>query len=158
MVAGFTDELTRGTTSAYHPNGFDEHGHAVNRGSDYAAWINPMHETGSQNHQHHITTHTCEIDVDEAHCESYVLVFLLNHDGASARVISGRYLDRLERRDSEWKIAVRRSTVELMFTADASMLQSLAFIEQGYPKGTRDRTDLSYLRPLALEAPSPAMW
>ena len=70
-------------------------------------------------------------------------------------MISGRYVDRLERRDGIWKIAVRRSTVELMFTADASLLQSELFKDQGYPRGTRDRRDLSYLRPLTLEAEAP---
>jgi hypothetical protein len=42
----------------------------------------------------------------------------------TARVITGRYLDRLERCDLKRKIALRRSTVELLFTADASLLQT----------------------------------
>jgi hypothetical protein len=142
-------------TKAYHPDGVDEHGKAVNSGPKYAGWINPVHAAGSQAHTHNITTHMCDIDHDTAHCESYVLVCLLNHDGVTARVISGRYIDRLERRDGIWKIAVRRSTVELMFTADASLLQSEPFQDQGYPRGTRDRRDLSYLRPLTLEAQAP---
>jgi hypothetical protein len=142
-------------TTAYHPDGFDQHGKTVNQGPGYAAWINPVHASGSQVHTHNITTHTCEIDGDAAHCESYVLVCLLNHDGVTARVISGRYIDRLEKRNGEWKIALRRSTVELMFTADASGLQSELFKDQGYPRGTRDRRDLSYLRPLTLEAEAP---
>ncbi len=86
-----------------------------------------------------------------------MLVCLLNHDGITARVISGRYIDRLEKRDGQWKIAVRRSTVELMFTADASGLQSQLFKDQGYPAGTRDRRDLSYLRPLTLDAEAPEL-
>jgi hypothetical protein len=138
-------------TAAYHDDGIDEHGSAVNPGPRYAAWINPVHAAGSQVHTHNITTHTCEINGDTAHCESYVIVCLLNHDGVTARVISGRYIDRLEKRDGEWRIALRRSTVELMFTADASLLQTDAFKSQGYPSGTRDRRDLSYQRPLTLD-------
>lgn len=84
-----------------------------------------------------------------------MLVCLLNHDGVTARVISGRYIDRLEKRDGEWKIAVRRSTAELMFTVDASGSLSELFKDQGYSRGTRDRRDLSYLRPLTLEAEAP---
>jgi len=137
-------------TNAYHPDGIDEHGKVVNPGPQYAAWINPVHAAGSQVHSHNISTHTCEIDGDTAHCESYVLVCLLDHDGLTARVISGRYIDRLERRDGRWKIALRRSTVELAFTADASILQSELFKDQGYPRGTRDRRDPSYQRPLSL--------
>jgi SnoaL-like domain len=142
-------------TEAYHSDGFDQHGNVVNPGPEYASWMNPVHAAGSQVHTHNITTHNCEIDGSTAHCESYVLVCLLNHDGITARVISGRYIDRLEKRDGQWKIAVRRSTVELMFTADASGLQSQLFKDQGYPRGTRDRRDLSYLRPLTLEAEAP---
>jgi hypothetical protein len=63
----------------------------------------------------------------------------------------GRYIDRLERRDGAWKIAVRRSTVELAFTADASLVQSPFFTDLGYLKGTRDRDDPSYTRPLTIE-------
>jgi ketosteroid isomerase-like protein len=145
-------------TAAYHPDGFDEHGTAVNQGHEYAAWINPVHAAGSQNHLHNITTHTVAIDGDTAHAESYVLVALLNHDGETARFINGRYIDRLEKRDGVWRIAVRRSTVELMVTGDASGLQSPLFREQGYSRGTRDRSDLSYVRPLAIDTPPPAMW
>ena len=60
----------------------------------------------------------------------------------------GRYVDRLERRDGRWRIAVRHGTAELAFTADARLLQSRFFTSQGYEGGTRDRTDLSYTRPL----------
>jgi hypothetical protein len=144
--------------AAYHPDGVDEHGYAVTPAAEYAAWINPVHAAGSQVHTHNITTHLCEIDGDTAHCESYVLVCLLNHDGVTARLISGRYLDRLERRDGEWKIAVRRSTVELVFTADASLLQTQPFRDQGYPRGTRDRRDPSYQRPLTLDREPPLRW
>jgi len=85
-------------TASYHEDGVDEHGNAINPGPKYAEWINPVHAAGSQNHLHNITTHTCEIDGDVAHCESYVLVALLTPDASTATVMSGRYIDRLERR------------------------------------------------------------
>lgn len=145
-------------TSAYHPDAVDEHGNATNTGTDYADWANTAHAATSQVHTHNITTHTCDIDGDVAHCESYSIVVLLGADGRTAQFISGRYLDRLERRDGHWRIAVRRSTVEIMFTADARALQSRFFTDQGYLKGTRDTTDLSYLRPLHPDSPAPARW
>jgi hypothetical protein len=138
-------------TGAYHPDGVDEHGHVRNTGADYAAWVNAAHAATSAVHTHNVTTHTCDIDGDTAHCDSYVIVVLLGTDGRTAQFISGRYLDRLERRDGRWRIALRRSTVEVMFTADASVLQSGFFRDQGYLKGTRGGDDLSYSRPLALE-------
>ncbi|WP_280425934.1 nuclear transport factor 2 family protein [Nocardia carnea] len=145
-------------TAAYHHDGIDEHGAAVNSGPGYAEWANRTHAATSRVHTHHITTHNCEIDGDTAHAESYVIVVLLGLDGRNAQVITGRYLDRLERRDGEWRIAVRRSTVETMFAADASVLQSSFFKKAGYLVGTRDESDLSYRRPLSMETPAPARW
>jgi hypothetical protein len=144
-------------TNAYHEDGIDEHGHAINPGPKYAEWANAVHKAGSRLHTHNITTHICEIDGDVAHCETYVLVGLLNNDEKSARLISGRYIDRLERRNGAWKIALRRSTVDLLLSADASILKAPLFIEQGYAKGTQDRRDISYQRPLCLEQ-TPERW
>ena len=144
-------------TGAYHNDGVDEHGYAINPGPDYAEWANGVHAAGSLLHTHNITTHTCDIDGDTAHCESYVLVILLNNDGETARLISGRYIDRLERRDGAWKIALRRTTVDALLSGDASILQSPLFHDQGYTKGTRDRRDVSYQRPLSLEN-TPERW
>lgn len=145
-------------TSAYHSDGSDEHGHAVNSGPTYGEWANKSHAETSRVHTHHITTHTCEIDGDTAHTESYVIVVLIGTDGKSAQFITGRYIDRLERREGVWRIAIRRSTVEGMFIADARVLQSSFFTDKGYLVGTRDKSDLSYARPLSVDTPAPARW
>lgn len=145
-------------TAAYHHDGVDEHGHAVNPGPEYGAWANATHAQTSTVHTHNITTHSCDIDGDTAHAESYVIVVLIGTDSASATFITGRYIDRLERRDDQWRIAVRRSTVEGMFIADARVLTSSFFKSQGYLVGTRDRADLSYTRPLSMDIPAPAHW
>lgn len=138
-------------TAAYHEDGVDEHGYAVNKAGDYAAWANTVHAAGAELHTHNITTHTCEIDGDSANCESYVIVALLNKDGESARLISGRYIDHLERRDGEWKIVLRRTTVDLLLAGNASILKSPLFVDQGYAKGLRNKNDISYQRPLSLD-------
>lgn len=138
-------------TSAYHPDATDEHGKATNAGPDYGQWANQAHAATSLMHTHNVTTHSCEIDGDTAHADSNVIVILLGSDGKTAQVISGRYLDRLERRDGEWRIALRRSTVEVMFVADASVLRAPFFTDLGYIKGTRDQLDPSYARPLDLQ-------
>jgi hypothetical protein len=144
-------------TSTYHDDAVDEHGAAVIPGPEYAAWANAAHGATSDATMHHLTTHRCEITDDEAHTESYVLVALLAPDGSTATVMGGRYLDRLERRDGTWRLAVRRATVELAFTADASFVRSDFFAALGYAKGSRDRTDASYARPLSLGTPT-ARW
>ena len=142
---------------AYAEDSVDEHGTTINPGPDYPGWANTVHAATSASHLHNITTHRCDIDGDQAHAESYVLVTLLSPDESTATVMCGRYLDRLERRDGTWRIALRRSTVELAFTADASLLRSKYFTSQHYLRGTRDGTDLSYERPLELE-PDGTRW
>lgn len=140
--------------AAYHADGVDEHGaSSVNKGPDYAAWANTIHAGGSTLCLHNITTHTCDVDGDVAHAESYVLVSLLNPDGKTARFINGRYVDRLEKRDGQWRIALRRCTVDVLISGDAAILSLPQFRAGGYIKGTRDKGDVSYARPLTLETP-----
>jgi hypothetical protein len=145
-------------TSTYHDDGVDEHGYAVNPGPEYAAWANAQHAASSASHLHNITTHVCELDGDVANCESYVMVVLLGPDAKSTTIMNGRYVDRLEKRDGVWRIAVRRSTVDAVIAGDASILSHPYFRQQGYIKGTRDHTDISYGRPIALEDGDPARW
>lgn len=145
-------------STAYHDDGVDEHGLKTNAAAQYGTWANASHAATSEVHTHNVTTHTCDIDGDTAHAESYAIVVLLGKEGHTAQFISGRYLDRLERRDGEWRIALRRSTVEVMFSADASVLRSPFFTEQGYIKGTRGRGDLSCRRPLRLDTEVPDRW
>ncbi len=146
----FDVELMR---AAYHDDAVDEHGSgAVNTAHDYPDWANRIHAGGSQLCLHNITTHSCDIDGDIAHTESYVLVGLLNPDGKSARFINGRYIDRLEKRDGKWAITLRRCTVDLLIAGDASILTLPQFKQGGFIKGARNATDVSYRRPLDLEA------
>ncbi|GFM20995.1 hypothetical protein PO1_contig-097-10 [Mycobacterium sp. PO1] len=58
------------------------------------------------------------------------------------------------------RLGVRRriASADLHVRADARILQSPFFTEKGYLVGTRDRSDLSYERPLAMDVPAPARW
>lgn len=142
---------------SYQANGTDEHGYAVNPGPRYPEYANKVHAAGSAQNLHNITTHTCDIDGDVAHCESYVIGLFLNTDGKTGRLIAGRYIDRLERNHGEWRIALRRSTVEVLLTGDASILSMPVFTNLGYLRGMRDKRDVSYQRPLTLEE-TPDRW
>jgi len=142
---------------AFHEDGFDEHGTQVTPGKEYGHWANETHTKGSQINMHHITTHTCEIDGDVAHAESYVIGLMLNHDGVTARLLAGRYVDRLEKRDGRWKLVVRRSTAEVCFSGDATLMTLATFTDRHFVSGSRDRTDLSYARPLGIDTPA-AVW
>ena len=100
--------------SCFWDDGVDEHGQFVTPGPEYGSWANNVHTAGYFLHMHNITNHTCEIDGDTAHCESYVIGALLPRSAPGrAKFVSGRYLDRLERRDGQWRILVRRTTIEV---------------------------------------------
>jgi SnoaL-like protein len=142
-------------TSVYHDDGIDEHGPTVKPAAEYGEWANQAHSSVFEQHLHNITTHTCEIDGDVAHCESYVIGAMVPRDGKTATLIGGRYLDHLERRDGAWRIALRRCTIEWTLSGDGSLLESGAFA--GFVKATWDRSDLSYTRLLQPDSPA-ARW
>ena len=146
--------------SSYHDDGIDEHG-AANTipGPQYPEWANAVHARSSIQNMHNITTHHCEINGDVAHAESYSVVLLFNTDGKTARLLAGRYIDRLERRNGTWKIALRRCTTEVGFTGDASILNADYFRQMDFLKGLRNKQDLSYSRDLTLqETPEGHRW
>ena len=142
--------------SVYFSDGVDEHGPVIKTGPEYGEWANGVHTQVFEDHLHNITTPTCEIDGDVAHAESYVMGAMRAKGGKIVSLMGGRYLDRLERRDGVWKIAVRRCTIEWMMNGDSSMLASGAV--KGFIKGKWDRTDASYIRPLKLDSEPVDRW
>lgn len=140
-------------TAAYHADGVDEHGPHVNPAAKYAEWANAVHARSLVN-MHNITTHTCEIEGDTAYAESYCIVALLVEQSQTATLLNGRYVDKLEKRDGRWRIAKRRTTLDLACVADAKILYQASQV-RGYVKGARDKTDISYSRPLEINGPEP---
>jgi hypothetical protein len=142
-------------TGAYHPDGVARFGPATVPAAEYGEWSNEVHGDRFGLHVHHLTTHNCELEGDVAHCETYVIGTFLSPDQQRASMVSGRYFDRLERRDGEWKIVVRRTVVDICIEGDASFL--------GAFRGTQveeddfwSHKDISYQRPLDVDTPVPA--
>jgi hypothetical protein len=133
------------TARCYWPEGADEHGPVPLPAAEYPEKANQGHAGAFSMNQHNLANHLCEIGGDTAYCETYVVGTFLSHDGLTATMAAGRYLDQLEKRNGEWRILWRRSTVETAMQGDASWLQRPAV--RGFLKGTRDRSDLSYQRP-----------
>jgi ketosteroid isomerase-like protein len=128
----------------FHPDAWDDHGKFVGTVPDFAEWVNGVHEATEAGHTHDVTTHLCDIDGDVAHTESYVLWALRRKDGQSVMLGSGRYLDRLEKRDGEWKISLRRTVTDMRLRADGS---SFANYLAKFPTGSWDRNDPTFRRP-----------
>jgi hypothetical protein len=141
-------ELVR---SAYHDDAVDDHVAFVGPADDFIDWAFEYHATQVR-HQHYVTNHSIELDGDEAHVETYYTFVGTERDAAAPlTVFGGRYVDRFARRQGRWAIAARTCLVEWA-TSPASLLPpDLAGADSGLAAAiTRDRTDISYQRPLAV--------
>jgi ketosteroid isomerase-like protein len=130
--------------SCFHPDAVQDTGMYVGSARGWAELVNGFHLGECLSQQHHLTNHVLEIDGDGAHVESYFLATVRGKDGTT-KIVSGRWIDRFERRAGQWRIAVRVSTTEMVTdvpTADMTLADSR------YVPWSRDREDVSYERPL----------
>ncbi|MXO89932.1 nuclear transport factor 2 family protein [Pontixanthobacter aquaemixtae] len=144
------EDLTR---SCYWEDGFDEHGPSIMQGPEYPARANAGHAAFFSMTTHNITSHTCEIDGATANCETYVVGTLLSKDGGTCTFAPGRYIDRLEKREGEWRILHRRCTVDMSLEGSAEWVHGPAV--KGFLRPTWDKDDISYKRPIAVGSDGP---
>src|SRR5579871_1863832 len=60
-------------SSSYHPDGFHEIGRNAIPGPKYGEHANHAHGGMCEQSLHHVTMHSCEVEGDTAHAESYVI-------------------------------------------------------------------------------------
>lgn len=135
--------------SCWWEDGVDEHGSIITWAPDYPARANAGHAANFTMTSHNITNHSCELDGDVATCESYVIGGLFWLDNKTTTVAFGRYIDRLERRNDEWRLVARRCTIEMTANADGSWVHSKAI--KGFLKALWTRDDPSYERPIVAQ-------
>lgn len=148
--------------SAFHPDAIDEHGKFVGTREEFVDWALNMHEKAQLSHQHCLLNHSCEIDGDTAHAETYFMFVAMNRRGKPLTIGGGRYVDRLEKREGEWRIAARvtlRDWSDLDQVPDINDLSTMTstaaslsdeerrFMNEGRGP-SRSRNDPSYERPL----------
>jgi ketosteroid isomerase-like protein len=96
--------------SAYWPDATDEHGNFTARSAqEFVDHAVPILQAMEQT-KHYLTNILIDIHGDTAYVESYTLAFhrLRKPDGTRFdNLSSGRYVDRMERRDDEWRIKRR---------------------------------------------------
>jgi hypothetical protein len=135
--------------SAYHPDAIDDHGIFVGDPQEFVDWAMALHSSHSMT-QHILSNHTCELDGDVAHTETYFLVAWLDRDKKPLYPVGGRYIDRLERRNGRWAIAARKSIPEWGLT-DGIPWQRKGGSMYINGTGVRNKLDPSYERPLTIE-------
>jgi len=134
--------------SAFHPDAVMAAGPFVGSAADCYDWAMPMHEAGQIATHHNLLNTTIEIAGDVAHTETYYLFVGRNRD-ESNWIAGGRYIDRLERRDGAWRIALRTNAIEwsgMVPTMGIPFADVPDIHGNGAP--ARSRQDPSYQRPL----------
>lgn len=132
--------------SAFHPDSVDHHGGDTRDREGLSEWGNSLHETHTRSHQHFLSNSTVDIDGDTAHSETYVLFALWRREDPAVDISGGRYIDRLERRDTGWGIAERVVVVD--WTAEAVEGRDTKGTLARYARGYWNHEDVSYRRPL----------
>lgn len=132
--------------SAYHPDAVEDHAGGYVGGLDgLVDYLFGVHEQFA-GYQRYVTNTTVDIDGDQAHSESYFLSVINNGAAKGGRVMlsGGRYVDRFERREDDWRIASRVVVLEWHGSADGGGLDPATTFAR------LDRTDISYDRPLVI--------
>ena len=134
--------------SAFHDDAVMAAGPFVGSPADCYDWAQPMHEAGQIATHHNLLNTTIDLVGDTAHAETYYLFAARNRD-ESNWIAGGRYIDRLEKRDGVWRIALRTNAIEWSGMVP-TMPIPFADVPDIHGNGTpaRDRTDPSYQRPL----------
>jgi hypothetical protein len=132
--------------SCYHPDGTDDHGSAFNGGIDaFIDWVAaalPRYEMT----QHFTGNQLVEVDGDTAWAEHYAIVFhrKAKTDDAPAAdlIVNVRYVDRMDRREGEWRISQR------VVISDFDKLDTIegTWLSATMEPSRRDKSDFSYRR------------
>ena len=95
-------------TAAYWPDARTDYGVFEGSFDDYLAWVVPGADA-IKNTQHVLGQSVIELTGDTALVETHVNSYHRVDMGAGDRdtLIGGRYLDRMEKRNGEWRIAQR---------------------------------------------------
>jgi hypothetical protein len=134
--------------SAFHADAIVAAGPFVGGPEALYDWASKLHEQGQSATHHNLLNHSCDLDGDVAHTETYYLFVGRNRDDTNW-IAGGRYIDRLERRDGSWKIALRTNAIEW-----SGMVPTLPIPFAEVPDihvngaASRSKEDPSYRRPL----------
>jgi len=123
----------------YHDDALDSHGEFVGGPKDFVPWAFGKARGSVRTIQHSLGTIVIDLQGDVAYTEAYFSAPSVTLDDPPELVtLIGRYVDRFERRNGEWRIA-RRVVVK-----DARNRVPLVDIEEPYEQARRDRDDWVY--------------
>jgi len=139
--------------SCYHDDATDDHGNWIKHGSEIAQHIVTLVSPGAAKAMHFVGNMLIEVEGDIAFAESYVLAYrAYEREGVPyTRVRAVRFIDRLEKRQGEWRISER------VVVDDWNRVDEVTQTQEGadlFRYGSKDKNDPVYqirLRSLAGE-------
>jgi hypothetical protein len=135
--------------SGFHPDAVIEAGVIVTDPKSSFEAGRKMHDQAQQSTLHYLANHTSDIDGNLAHSETYF--FFVGHNRDDSNIATGgRYVDRLERRNSGWKVAFRHTVLEWTSIMPSQTIPLFDDAPDLHLNGlsSRDDADPSYRRPL----------
>lgn len=96
--------------SVYWPDSWDDHGHLKTDGPDFARRMSAQIARDTQTLTHLLGQSLIKVDGDEAGAETYFIAVAraAREDGTQlCNQLGGRFVDKLERREGQWKIKHR---------------------------------------------------
>jgi hypothetical protein len=131
--------------SLYHVDALEDRGD-IFRGcvDEFIAWL-PQVTAQFELTVHRVFNMLFVVEGDRAEGEIYCEAYHRTHQpDAREMIVGGRFLDRYERRNGEWKFIYRTSTVDRCNLRPVDVQAYAQFVAKT-PAGRPDRTDPSYL-------------
>lgn len=112
------------------------------------------HKQGLKSWGHFMGNESIDIDHDTAHVEIYVIAMPMSKDEKPGIMWAGRYVDRLTKKNGEWRIAAREFVPYFAMKTTDKLYSFLDGYKSGDPACVGDawswqgRQDVRYVRPL----------
>lgn len=156
--------------SVYHEDGFDDHGVFEGNAQEFSEFIIREIQEWFEVTTHAICNVHMEINGDVACTESYLLAYHIvrpdkmdeifgstyirqfnvdpSERGRHLYIFGGRYVDRLERRDGEWRIARRQVVMDWNENVPSTMILNEGINQSLQLRGSRSLQDPVFLNRL----------
>jgi ketosteroid isomerase-like protein len=137
--------------SAFWPDVQINYGKQSNTFDEFVVRHLNQHTATLKTWGHLLTNETVDLTGDVAHVETYVTRLSSSKKNGKSMIISGRYVDRVERRNGEWRIAVREFIPHFLTETNTALdayTKDPGWSQAACGMGTWDKRDPSYQRPL----------
>lgn len=142
--------------NCYWDDAIDDHHGFVGTPDAFIDWAFQYNRDVSVVQHHGLNNHHCELDGDDAYSETYYTFIGANINPPHLLSI-GRYIDHFQRRDGVWKMANRVTVIEKNYDLHESAYDAMTLAGDTscgpLLPATRDRNDLSYMRPVVPRRP-----